>query len=156
MANKKITDGEMVNSSVVVDGTNLIAGRMSSHVAKLLLKGKKVSIINCEKIVISGNKKSIIREYKDFLKVSSIINPKHGPFHPRSPDTIIRRMVRGMLPKNKTSGRDALRRLRTYIGTPEEAKKLNKIILDKVGIIRSATQYTSMKELGKTIGWSNE
>ena len=30
----------------------------------------------------------IIKEYRDFLEIASILNPKHGPFHPRRPDTM--------------------------------------------------------------------
>ena len=141
-----------ISESVIVDGTDLIAGRLSSRVAKLLLMGKHVSIINCEKIMLSGNKKSIIREYKQYLKISSIINPKHGPFHSRRPDTIMRKMIRGMLPKNKASGKDAFRRLRTYIGSPIQTKKINKIKLDKTKITKTSMYYTSMSELGKNVG----
>ena len=83
------------NEHIVVDGTNLIAGRLGSHVAKLLIEGKRVSIVNCENIMISGTRSNIIKEYKNFLEIASIINPKHGPFHPRRPDTIITRMIRG-------------------------------------------------------------
>ena len=79
-----------LSKPIVVDGTNLIAGRVCSNVAKLLRKGNRVSIVNCEKIMISGKKASIIGEYEDFLKISSIIHPRHGPFHPRRPDTIIK------------------------------------------------------------------
>ena len=88
---------------IVIDGTDLIAGRLSSNVAKLLRKGNRVSIVNCDKIMISGKKLSIVGEYKEFLKIASILHPKHGPFHPRRPDTIMKRMVRGMLPKEKPS-----------------------------------------------------
>ncbi|MEE9565831.1 MAG: uL13 family ribosomal protein, partial [Nitrosopumilaceae archaeon] len=85
-------------TSVVVDGTDHIAGRLCSNVAKLLLKGNRVSVVNCDKILLSGNRKSIVEEYKAFLDISSILHPKHGPFHPRRPDTMISRMIRGMLP----------------------------------------------------------
>ena len=34
---------------IVVDATNHIAGRLSSNVAKLLLQGHRVTVINCEK-----------------------------------------------------------------------------------------------------------
>ena len=71
-----------LSKPIVVDGTNLIAGRVCSNVAKLLRKGNRISIVNCEKIMISGKKASIIREYEDFLKIHSIIHPQHGPFHP--------------------------------------------------------------------------
>jgi len=74
---------------IVVDVTNHIAGRLSSHVAKLLLKGNRVSLVNCEKIMISGTRSNIIKEYREFLEINSIINPKHGPVHYRRPLIIL-------------------------------------------------------------------
>ena len=130
---------------IVVDGTNLIAGRLASNVAKLLRKGNRVSIINCDKIMISGKKSSIIGEYEEFLKINSIINYKHGPKHPRRPDTIISRMIRGMLPyEDKPSGKTDLARLRTYIGVPSEVKGLEKIQFEKAKIRKDSSRYTSM------------
>ena len=138
---------------VVVDGTNLIAGRLCSNVAKLLLQGNRVSIINSEEIMISGKKKSIFGEYHEFLKIASILHPKHGPFHPRRPDTIITRMVRGMLPRDKPSGMKAFKRLRAYIGIPKELKSLDKIQFEKAIIKKSSSSYTRMSELAKNVGW---
>ena len=54
---------------IVIDGTNHIAGRLSSNVAKLLLQGNRVTVINSEKIMISGKKNSIMNEYNQFLKI---------------------------------------------------------------------------------------
>ena len=48
---------------IVIDGTNHIAGRLSSNVAKLLLQGNRVTVVNSEKIMISGKKSSIKNEY---------------------------------------------------------------------------------------------
>ena len=95
-----------LSKPIVVDGTNLIAGRLASNVAKLLRKGNRVSVVNCDKIMMSGKKASIVGEYEEFLKINSIINYKHGPKHPRRPDTVIARMIRGMLPyEDKPSGK---------------------------------------------------
>jgi len=141
--------------SIVVDGTDHIAGRLCSNVAKLLLDGNRVSVVNCEKIMISGTRKNIINEYKDFLKIASILHPKHGPFHPRRPDTIFSRMVRGMLPRKKPSGQAALKRLRAYIGVPNELKSKKTVQFEKAKIRKSNSYFTSMNELGRTIGWSN-
>ena len=118
-------------------------------------KGNRVSIVNCEKVMISGKKASIIGEYEDFLKISSIIHPRHGPFHPRRPDTIIKRMVRGMLPKEKPSKKTDLARLRTYIGVPSDVKGLEKIQFEKSKITRSSSKYTTMAELSRYIGGTN-
>ena len=138
--------------SVIVDGTNMLAGRLSSNVAKLLLKGNRVTIVNCEKIMISGSRKNIIGNYKQFLSVASILHPEHGPYHPRKPDTIMTRMVRGMLPKKKPSGQAALKRLRTYIGVPSEFRSKEKITLENAKITRSVANYTSMSELVTEVG----
>ncbi|MFB5598251.1 MAG: 50S ribosomal protein L13 [Nitrosopumilaceae archaeon] len=139
---------------VVVDGTDHIAGRLASNVAKLLLQGNRVSIVNCEKIMISGTRSNIIKEYRDFLEISSILHPKHGPFHHRRPDTIISRMIRGMLPREKTSGITAHKRLRAYIGTPKDLKPFEKIQFEKAKITRDSANYTTMANLGRTVGWT--
>ena len=139
---------------IVVDSTDHIAGRLASYTAKMLLEGNRVTLVNCEKIMISGTRASIISEYRDFLEISSILHPRHGPFHPRRPDTIMERMVRGMLPRKKSSGRAAHKRLRTYIGVPREAKTLKKIQIEKARITRAAAGYTTMADLGRTIGWT--
>ena len=140
--------------NVVVDGTNLLAGRLSSNVAKLLLQGNHVTIINCEKILISGNRRNIIQNYKNFLGISSILHPEHGPYHPRRPDTIIARMIRGMLPRKKPSGSEALRRLRTYVGVPSGLGASKKTSFDNAKITRPIANYTSMSELAKEVGWN--
>jgi large subunit ribosomal protein L13 len=127
-----------IDKPIVVDATDHIAGRLSSNVAKLLLKGNRVSIVNCDKIMISGTRSNIISEYRDFLEINSINHWKHGPKHPRRPDTIMKRMIRGMLPKEKTS----------------EVKSLKKIKFEKAMIKKSASNYTTMAELGRTIGWT--
>ncbi|CDI05266.1 50S ribosomal protein L13 [Candidatus Nitrosotenuis uzonensis] len=139
---------------IIVDGTDLLAGRLSSNVAKLLLQGNHVSIVNCEKIMISGNRRNIIDEYRNFLKVSSVLHPKHGPYHPRRPDTIIERMIRGMLPRKKPSGHAALKRLRTYIGVPSELRSKDKMILENAKITRPSANYTTMADLAREVGWT--
>jgi len=154
LASKQEKNIQATSKPIVVDGSDLIAGRLCSNVSKLLLKGNHVSIVNCEKIMISGKRKNIIEEYKNFLKIASIIHPKHGPFHPRRPDTIISRMVRGMLPRDKPSGQAALKRLRAFIGVPREIRTLEKIQFDNSKIRRSNAYYVSMAELGRTIGWT--
>ena len=140
---------------IVVNAENHIAGRLSSHVAKLLLKGNRVSVVNCEKIMISGARSNIIQEYKEFLEINSIINPKHGPVHYRRPDTIITKMIRGMLPyEGKASGIAAHKRLRTYIASPKELKPLEKIQFEKALIRKTASNYTTMGAMCRVIGWT--
>ncbi len=143
-----------IDKPIVVDATDHIAGRLSSNVAKLLLKGNRVSIVNCDRIMISGARSNIISEYREFLEINSINHWKHGPKHPRRPDTLMKKMIRGMLPREKTSGKEAHKRLRTYIGSPKEVKSFKKIKFEKAMIKKSSSNYTTMANLGRTIGWT--
>lgn len=137
----------------IVDGTNQIAGRLCSHVAKLLINGSRVSIVNSENIMFSGSKEMVVEEYRKFLEIASITNPKFGPFHPRRPDTMISKMVRGMLPKNKPSGEAALKRLRAYLGVPTELRSKKTIQFDDARIRKPAPYYITLGDLGRTVGW---
>ena len=139
--------------TMIIDGANMIAGRLCSHVAKLLLQGNRVSIVNSENVMISGSRESIIGEYREFLEIASINNPKFGPFHPRRPDTIMTKMVRGMLPKTKPSGRAAFSRLRVYLGVPNELKSLPRTQFEDARIRKTSSYYTSVGELGRMVGW---
>ncbi|HKR57615.1 MAG TPA: 50S ribosomal protein L13, partial [Candidatus Nitrosopolaris sp.] len=129
--------GEMV----IVNAAECIAGRMCSKVSKLLLQGTRVTIVNAEKAVLSGHRHMLIEAYKKKLEISSATNPIHGPFHPRRPDTMVTRLVRGMLPKRKSSGLEAFRRLRVYIGVPERLGTSKLLSFDDSKITKPASYY---------------
>jgi large subunit ribosomal protein L13 len=141
------------SKQIVVDATNCIAGRMCSHVSKLLLQGNKVTIVNAEKAMLSGDRYKTIELYKEHLEINSVTNPIHGPFHPRRPDTILSKMVRGMVPKRKTSGVEAHQRLRVYIGVPEEMKDTKLETFADSKIRKPESYYITVGEVAKQIGW---
>ena len=95
----------------------------------------------------------LLRVIKLRLEVSSVTNPINGPFHPRRPDTIITKMVRGMVPKRKPSGIQAFKRLRVYIGIPDELKNSTMTTFDDAKIARQESFYISMGDVAKQIGW---
>lgn len=106
---------------MIIDGEGLIMGRLASTVSKMLLNGENVVILNAEKILISGTKEWAYARYKQRVDRASISNPrKMGPKYPRRPDDIFRRTVRGMLPYRKTSGREAFKGLKVFVGIPQE------------------------------------
>jgi large subunit ribosomal protein L13 len=141
---------------VVVDATNCVAGRMCSHVSKLLLQGNRVAIVNAEKAMLSGNRYKTIDSYKEHLGINSVTNPIHGPFHPRRPDTILSKMVRGMVPKRKPDGISAFKRLRVYMGVPEGMKSAKMESFDDSKITKPESYYISIAEVAKQIGWKGE
>jgi len=106
---------------MIIDGEGLVLGRLASTVSKKLLDGDEIVVLNAEKIVISGTKEWAYARYKQRLDRASISNPrKMGPKYPRRPDDIFRRTVRGMIPYRKTSGREAFKGLKVFVGVPQE------------------------------------
>ena len=141
-------------AELVVDAAGCIAGRMCSNVSKLLLKGNRVTIVNAEKVMLSGDRYKTIQLYKEHLEINSATNPIHGPFHPRRPDRILTKMVRGMMPKRKASGIEAFKRLRVYISIPDQLKNSSMKSFEDSKITKPMSYYITLGDLAKEIGWS--
>ncbi len=140
-------------SKINIDAENAILGRLCTEVAKYLLQGHAVNILNCEKAVISGKKHSVLREYREMQQIHTHTNPRRGPFHPKRPDRLVRRTVRGMLPWKKSRGKEAYHRLLTYIGVPKEFAKA-KIIKPKFADADKLTcKKITIGDLCKEFGW---
>jgi len=128
--------------TIIIDGTNATLGRLASYAAKQALLGNKIIILNSEKAVISGRKKSTIRSYKD--KRSRGGSSQRGPFYPREPEKILKRAIRGMLPDyRRGKGREAFKRITCYSGVPEEHKDKKMIKAGK----EKTSVYMSIKEV---------
>ncbi|HDJ83921.1 MAG TPA: 50S ribosomal protein L13 [Desulfurococcaceae archaeon] len=139
---------------VVIDATNLVLGRMASIVAKMLLMGYKVTIVNAEKAVVSGKPKMVIESYKLLFGVKTLRNPyRTGIRRPRTPERIIRYAIRGMLPKNNPRGKKALKNLRVYVGVPEEVKGKEIKTIKEASADRLRGKYITVGELAKQLGW---
>ena len=92
---------------IIIDGKNAILGRLSSYTAKQALRGEEVVIVNCESVIITGNKKDISEK-------------------------IVKRAIRGMLPSHRTGrGREAFEKIRGYVGVPKEFESRKKISAGK-------------------------
>jgi large subunit ribosomal protein L13 len=125
-------------------------GRLSSMVAKRLLAGEQIELVNAEKIVVSGAKKMIIDREKEFLGVGG---HEKGPVHYRQPHRIVRKTIRGMLPHRKAHGREAFRRLKVHIGVPEEFEAAEKETIEKIHARILSKRYVTIGEIAENIGW---
>lgn len=130
---------------LVIDAEGAVVGRLASFVAKKLLEGEEVYIINAEKAIITGDPKVVVEKYLDRIRRG---NPHHGPFFPRQPHRILRRAIRGMLPYKKAKGRNALKRLKVYVGMPDELKDKESIKMKE----KKRCKYITLLELSKRIG----
>jgi large subunit ribosomal protein L13 len=134
----------------VVDGTNMVFGRLASQIAKRLISGEEVHLINAEKLVIVGNPKQISGRYLTKRGIRHKGTPERSPVWPRIPHMLVKRMIRGMLPRESSRGRDALRRLRVYTGNPKKLEgnlKLEKAAFDGI------SKHITIHELCRSIGY---
>jgi len=132
----------------IIDAKDCIMGRLASSVAKSLLNGEQIHIINAERAVISGTKDMVIGEYVDKRNLN---HPRKGPYYPRMPHLMLKRAVRGMIPYQKPRGREAFKRLKVDIGEPNEIEKKNIETVDKAKMNDSA-KYITLSEISKVLG----
>ncbi|MFQ6085304.1 MAG: 50S ribosomal protein L13 [Candidatus Bathyarchaeia archaeon] len=136
----------------VINADGLILGRMASAIAKRLLLGEEIVVINAQKAVVSGKKDMVIRKWKGFLDVGG----RRGPFHQRHPDRIVRRTIRGMLPYRKGSGRNAMRLLRVHVGVPREFRNVKVGTIEDARLDRLKCKFVTLGELAKEIGYTGQ
>ncbi len=140
--------------TLYVDAENQILGRLASIVAKKLLEGYRVIVVNAEKAVVSGERKRVIMGYKLVEEVRTLHNPyRHGLRWPRTPHMLFKRTVRGMLPMEKPRGRSAYKRLKVYIGVPEELRGKEFTRFKEADVSRLAHDYITLAEICRHLGW---
>lgn len=105
-------------NKLIIDGTNAILGRLASQAAKQALLGKEVFVVNCEKAVVSGNKKIIVEKYKSLRNKGG--SSLKGPKFPTKPAMIMKRTIRGMLSHKQGRGAEALKRIKCFEDIPKE------------------------------------
>ncbi|MFH0848737.1 MAG: 50S ribosomal protein L13 [archaeon] len=136
----------------VIDASNQILGRVASAAAKRALNGERVVVVNVEKAVISGRKLRTLEDVKIMLGTRTHQSQERAPRHPRKPDLYARRVVRGMLPWKKPSGKVAFRKVHVHMGVPEEymSKEMHRIAGADASKLHCS--YITLAELSREIG----
>ncbi len=110
-------------TKIYIDAENSAMGRVASFAAKNALQGNEVFVLNSEKALISGRAEKTIEDFK-FIRQLNSIKPEKGPFLSKTPDRIMKRVIRGMLPDYRVGrGRVAWKQIKTYVGIPAEFSK---------------------------------
>ncbi|GAA4528458.1 MULTISPECIES: 50S ribosomal protein L13 [Nonomuraea] len=120
----------------VIDATDVVLGRLASHVA-ILLRGKHkpifanhvdtgdfVIVINADKIALSGNKLEQKKAYRHSGYPGGLRSVSYGELMEKRPDKAVEKAVKGMLPKNSL-GRKMIKKLKVYAGPehPHQAQQ---------------------------------
>ncbi len=105
---------------ILINAENHIMGRLGTFVAKKALEGEQVTVVNAEKIMITGTRENALAKMRVKLHMRGKGNPEKGPKYSRMPDKILRLSFRGMLPWRSSRGKEAFRKIHVYNGMPEE------------------------------------
>jgi large subunit ribosomal protein L13 len=128
----------------VIDGKNAVMGRLASYTAKEALKGEEIAIINCEQVIITGNREFIQRDFRE--KREKIGSGQKGPKVSRTSEKIVKRAIRGMLPDHRLGrGKEAFKRIKCYAGIPPEFKDSKKISFND----EDKLKYIQVKDITK-------
>jgi large subunit ribosomal protein L13 len=118
---------EIQRAWYVVDADGLVLGRLASQVAAILRgkhrpyfaphvdTGDHVIVVNADKIVMTANKADSKLAYRHSGYPGGLRSTSYAELKETAPDEMIRRSIRGMLPKN-TLGRQMLSKLNVYVG----------------------------------------
>ncbi len=119
--------GDVERNWYVIDATDVVLGRLASHVATLL-RGKHkatfaphvdggdfVIVINAGKVALTGNKRETKLAYRHSGYPGGLRATRYSDLLEKHPERAIEKAVRGMLP-HTTLGRQQLSKLKVYAG----------------------------------------
>jgi large subunit ribosomal protein L13 len=140
----------------LIDGDEAILGRVGSRVAKLIIEGNEVALINAEKIRITGHIPDLAAKYKRLIELKDRANPEHSPFYSRRPDLFVKRSIRGMLPYKQPKGKDAYKLLKVYMGDAKDIKEAKAYTIKDVKAKKAGDAFensVSVLELVEKLGY---
>ena len=127
----------------VVDAEGKTLGRLATQIADVL-RGKRkptytphvdvgdfVVVVNAEKVVVTGNKREQKRYWRHSGYPGGIRSRTLGELLERRPEEVLRRAVKGMLPRNRLA-RQQITKLKIYAGPdhPHQAQKPEELELN--------------------------
>ena len=128
--------GEVEQTWYVIDATDVVLGRLASHVATLL-RGKHkpqfaphvdtgdfVIVVNADKIALTGSKREQKMDYRHSGYPGGLRATSYVELLEKSPRRAVEKAVKGMLP-HTTLGRQMLTKLKVYAGPhhPHQAQQ---------------------------------
>lgn len=119
--------GDVERTWYVIDATDVVLGRLATHVATLLRgkhkptfaphvdNGDYVIVVNAAKIALTGSKRDTKLAYRHSGYPGGLKAVPYSELLAKHPERVIEKAVRGMIPKT-TLGRQQLGKLKVYAG----------------------------------------
>ena len=135
---------------IIIDAKDCVLGRLGVQISKLTRMNNAVVILNCEKIVISGSRKTLLNHYLARLHRGST---ESGPRHPKRPDRFVRRAIRDMFNYKSTRGKANFAKVKIFMGVPDEYKdKISKDFKCKKSSDLMHNKFVVVEDLCKQLG----
>lgn len=135
---------------MIIDGKDLILGRLAAFAAKKALEGDSVIIVNAEQVILTGTKKLLL---ENFIHKQHMGHAFNGPFYPKMPDRIVKRTIRGMLPYKQERGLRAYKRVKCFMGIPESYKNQKLETVPGANYSKLKTlNFITINDLSKAVG----
>jgi large subunit ribosomal protein L13 len=143
MRTYQATAQDRERSWYVVDAEGKTLGRLATQIANVL-RGKRkptytphvdvgdfVIVVNAEKVAVTGDKREKKLYWRHSGYPGGIRSRTLGDLLEKRPEEVIRRAVKGMLPRNRLA-RQQLRKLKVYAGSdhPHQAQKPKQLELE--------------------------
>jgi len=135
---------------MIVDAKNQIVGRLCAIVAKKALLGEKIDIINSEGAVISGRRAQVLDNFRNKMVARGTF--VKGPFYIRSPDMLLKHLIRGMLPYKQERGMKAYKNIMCWRGVPEQFKDKKAVSFEEASASKLTATYVSLNDICKFVG----
>lgn len=132
----------------VIDGTNQILGRLATQVTDAAKKGYTVHLINCNDIVVTGDRETIVDKYRQRRERGA---PYTGPHYPTTPKAIVKRTMKGMLPHEKHQGIQALKRIKCHNTVPHDVDQDDATVVEDAKLTRTTATYMTMNEIAENL-----
>ena len=136
---------------MIVDAKGMVAGRLSTKIAKALIKGEAVTIVNAEQAIIVGTTENIMEKFRMRVNAAVKSNPHFGPKYDRIPSKMLRRMVKGMLPSKKRTALRMVKNLKVFNGVPKELSKEKFVVFEEYRC-NEKHDFMTIKEIAQGLG----
>jgi large subunit ribosomal protein L13 len=125
----------------VVDAEDLVLGRLATEVARILRgkhkpifvphldTGDHVIVVNAAKVVLTSDKADKKIAYRHSGYPGGLRETRYRDFMAAKPEEVVRKAVKGMLPKNRL-GRSMISKLKVYAGPTHPHSAQNPVPLD--------------------------
>jgi large subunit ribosomal protein L13 len=136
---------ELSHEWFIIDATDIVLGRLASHVA-VLLRGKHkptfaahmdngdfVIIVNAGKVALTGSKLEQKKAYRHSGYMGGLTTTSYSDLMAKNPERAVEKAIRGMLPKNSL-GEQQFSKLKVYAGDthPHVAQQPKPFVIDQI------------------------